>query len=169
MLTKTAKLAIGSKDGQIYYDHALTEIEKSNLIDQIDLVNSQVYGDKAAISDIKDKRLISILQTDASKVLDENGEPMPVYHGTDFGMFTVFDTDGHGKDSYAGYAAWSKNILSGDEEKLKAWIASLPDNDKRGVSKSTLSKLAERLHKVLSDDATIHCLFSCQETVVIGT
>ncbi|MBQ4358302.1 MAG: hypothetical protein II766_02860 [Paludibacteraceae bacterium] len=92
----------------------MTEIEKSNLIDQIDLVNSQVYGDKAAISDIKDKRLISILQTDASKVLDENGEPMLVYHGTDFGMFTVFDTDGHGKtrDTGAFFAERKKDAAT---------------------------------------------------------
>jgi len=37
------------------------------------------------------------------------------------------------------------------EEKMKAWIASLPENDKRGVSKSTLSELQEKLHEVLSD------------------
>ncbi len=34
---------------------------------------------------------------------------------------------------------------------MKAWIASLPENDKRGVSKSTLSELQKRLHEVLSD------------------
>ena len=34
-----------SSTSSIYY-HALTVIEKNNLINQIDLVNSQVYGDK---------------------------------------------------------------------------------------------------------------------------
>ena len=64
-------------------------------------------------------------------------------------------TSMYGKDSYAGYVAWANNILAGDEAKLKAWIASLPENDKRGVSKSTLSKLQERLHQVLLDDAKV--------------
>lgn len=37
----------------------------------------------------KDKKLYSILQNSASKVVDENGEPMVVYHGTD-NIFTEF-------------------------------------------------------------------------------
>ncbi len=87
---------------------------------------------------------------------DGNNVVVAINLSDSFNEIEVNDiTSMYGKDSYAGYAAWSKNILSGDEEKLKAWIASLPDNDKRGVSKSTLSKLAERLHKVLSDAAKL--------------
>lgn len=60
----TAKLVIGEKNGEAYYDHALTQIEKSSLISQMDLVKAQVYDNKAAnFSADKDKRLISILQT----------------------------------------------------------------------------------------------------------
>lgn len=73
----TAKLTVGVKHGEAYYDHSLTEIEKSNLIDQIDLVKAQVYDDKAAKSSIvKDKRLVSLLQTNSSNKIDKNREPI---------------------------------------------------------------------------------------------
>lgn len=107
------------KNGNRYYDHKLTQIEKGklldqiddqavnnigfgttpgtkpttvNLINQIDLVKAQVYDDKAAsLSDFKDKRLLSILQVNSSKVVDENGEPLIVYHGTPDSSFYTFD------------------------------------------------------------------------------
>lgn len=62
----------------------------------------------------------------------------------------------YGKDSYLGYTKWVDKILTGDEEKLKAWIKSLPENDSRGVSKSMLSKLQEKLHEVLVGKDNTH-------------
>ena len=47
---------------------------KTNLIDNIGPVNTGLDDNEAVLSDIKDRRLISILQTDAFKVVDENGE-----------------------------------------------------------------------------------------------
>ena len=77
----TAKLVVGEKNGQIYYDHALTEIEKGDLIDQRDLVKAQVYEDKAAnavtgtpVSTVKDKRLLSILQPEPLKYSQESAK-----------------------------------------------------------------------------------------------
>lgn len=78
----TAKLAVGQKSGESYYDHALTEIEKSNLLNLTNGVKADVSDKEAALSGIKDKRLFSLLQTNASKVVDENGEPAIVFHGT---------------------------------------------------------------------------------------
>lgn len=79
----TAKLVIGIKNGEAYYDHSLTQIEKSNLIESIDDIKRSFADNEAAqYSTVKDKRLISLLQTDSSKIVDENGEPMVVYHGT---------------------------------------------------------------------------------------
>ena len=75
----TIKLVVGVKDGESYYDHALTEIEKNNLLDLTDGVKADVSDKEEMISSIKDKRLISILQTDASKIVDENGEPRALY------------------------------------------------------------------------------------------
>ncbi len=71
----TAKLTIGvDENGNKYYDHALTEIEKANLLDRI---NSQAdsgfisTGAKPkpnlSVTRSKDSKLLSILQTDASE------------------------------------------------------------------------------------------------------
>lgn len=86
----TAKLVIGVKNGETYYDHSLTEIEKTNLIDRRDEISSSFTANEDAIFEYKDKRLISILQINSSKVVDANGEPKVVYHGTP-NIFTAFD------------------------------------------------------------------------------
>ncbi len=76
----TAKIVVGVKDGNRYYDHRLTEIEKGTLIDNLNgLTNSVAENQNASVSGVKDNRLISILQTDASKIVDENGEPRVLY------------------------------------------------------------------------------------------
>lgn len=96
----TAKLVVGQKDGEIYYDHALTQIEKGDLINQRDLVKAQVYDEKvatekadltgrrdeisssftnneAALSEIKDKRLISVLQAEPLAYQQEAAKSEP--------------------------------------------------------------------------------------------
>lgn len=85
----TVKLTIGVKQGKKYYDHNLTQIEKGKLIDQINDQSAKkdftTVGDAPlqpyVLSEIKDTKLVSILQNNSSKVVDENGEPMVVYHG----------------------------------------------------------------------------------------
>ncbi|MFI3315483.1 MAG: hypothetical protein R3Y04_07460, partial [Rikenellaceae bacterium] len=42
-------------------------------------------------TEYKDKRLFSLLQTNSSKVVDENGEPLVVYHGSRDGGFSIFN------------------------------------------------------------------------------
>lgn len=82
----TAKIVIGVKQGKRYYDHRLTQIEKSRLIDYINQPTSGFTTEgNASLPPYavgKDTKLISILQTNSSKVVDENGEPLVVYHGT---------------------------------------------------------------------------------------
>lgn len=79
----TVKSVIGvDRKGNRYYDHALTQIEKGNLLDELARITSPASQKANPLSDIKDKRLLSILQTAASKVVNENGEPLVVYHGT---------------------------------------------------------------------------------------
>ena len=80
----TVKLAVGQKDGQTYYDHALTEIEKGNLLDGIDplregfaekKVSEFIAGSpvrqktepETTLSTVKDKRLLQILQPEPLK------------------------------------------------------------------------------------------------------
>ena len=70
----TAKIVVGVKGDRKYYDHRLTQIEKGNLINNLNgLSNSVAENQNAHVSDIKDKRLVSILQNNYTGRLDENG------------------------------------------------------------------------------------------------
>ncbi|MDR1974991.1 MAG: hypothetical protein LBQ31_10070 [Bacteroidales bacterium] len=63
----TVKAVIASGiDGNRYYDHKLTQIEKGNLLDKVRDNKSNPYQEDF-LSDCKDKRLISILQTNQGK------------------------------------------------------------------------------------------------------
>lgn len=93
----TVKIVVGVKNGNKYYDHRLTQIEKGTLIDNLNgLSNSVAENQNADISVGKDTKLLSILQTNSSKIVDENGEPMVVYHGSMHHNFTVFKNNGSG-------------------------------------------------------------------------
>ncbi|WP_303764689.1 hypothetical protein [Alloprevotella tannerae] len=69
-------------NGDRYYDHKLSSIEKGKLLSIIPTIQKAGIEDNLPPSVGKDRRLLSILQTNSSKVVDENGEPMVVYHGT---------------------------------------------------------------------------------------
>lgn len=92
----TVKITIGvDSNGNKFYDHALTQFEKGKLIDQINNQPANGFISMGAepnpsVAEHKDTKLVSILQNNSSKVVDENGEPMVVYHGTD-AEFNVFD------------------------------------------------------------------------------
>ena len=72
-------------------------MEKGKLIDELarNPKSFTTTGDAPlqsyALSIGKDSKLLSILQTNSSKVVDENGEPMVAYHGSN-NEFTKFDT-----------------------------------------------------------------------------
>ena len=89
----TARIVVGEKNGKTYYDHELTQIEKGTIIDSLNGTTTSVAKNANAFSEYKDNRLFSLLQTNSSKVVDENGEPMVVYHGTNKFGFTVFDKE----------------------------------------------------------------------------
>ena len=86
----TVKVTIGVKQGKRYYDHSLTEIEKGNLYEIANGFTSTGGAPVPSSAEYKDKRLLSLLQTNSSKVVDENGEPRVVYHGTNE-SFLSFD------------------------------------------------------------------------------
>lgn len=87
----TAKLVVGVKNGKTYYDHRLTQIEKGSLLDSLNGLSNFVAEKQQTSFTGKDSKLLSILQTNSSKVVDENGEPMVAYHGSN-NEFTKFDT-----------------------------------------------------------------------------
>lgn len=87
----TVKKTVGVDEyGNKYYDQALTEIEKGRLIDKVGALSTTLpSNNKSAFIVGKDTKLVSILQINSSKVLDENGEPMVVSHSTN-GKFYEF-------------------------------------------------------------------------------
>ncbi|MFI3315504.1 MAG: hypothetical protein R3Y04_07570, partial [Rikenellaceae bacterium] len=88
----TAKIVFGVKGDVKYYDHNLIEIEKGALIDNLNVITKHVADNQNSLYKDKDSVLFSLLQTNSSKVVDENGEPLVVYHGTD-NEFSVFDIE----------------------------------------------------------------------------
>ena len=87
----TAKIVVANqRNGERYYDHKLTQIEKGALLSTLSAIHKAGEESNTPLSEVKDKRLLSILQVNSSKIVDENGEPLVVYHGTD-ADFTVFD------------------------------------------------------------------------------
>lgn len=84
----TAKLVVGVKNGSRFYDHRLSKIEKGTLIDSLNgLSNTVAENQSSSASDGKGMTLNGLLQTNCSKVVDENGEPMVVYRGASFDPF----------------------------------------------------------------------------------
>lgn len=104
----TAKLTVGvDAYGNKYYDHSLTEIEKGKLINEVGALSPTLpSSNKSALSDVKDTKLISLLQNNSSKVVDENGEPMVVYHGTGKDFYTFRTNDEPKMPLYAGAGAY---------------------------------------------------------------
>lgn len=86
----TIKIVIGVKDGAKYYDHRLTQIEKGNLLDNLNGLSNSVAEKQNASSIGKDTKLLSILQTNSSKIVDENGEPLVMIHNSTVSGITMF-------------------------------------------------------------------------------
>ena len=79
----TVKAVVAEQNnGNRYYDHRLTDIEKGKLLSIVPTIQKAGIDGSLPNSAYKDKRLFSILQTNSSKVVDENGEPRVVYHQT---------------------------------------------------------------------------------------
>lgn len=91
---------VNDKDGIRYYDHKLTQIEKGHLLVG-EGITSPIRSQVDNLSDGKDTRLFSIISENSSKVVDENGEPRVVYHGTKRVGFSIFNTRGYYKDKNA--------------------------------------------------------------------
>ena len=143
---------VADENGNKYYDHKLTHIEKGKLLDQI---NDQAVYDETInpeiqksgnVSEYKDKRLSSLLQVNASKVVDENGEPKVVYHGSSK-WFTVFNDGGERKQSNAP----SGSIFATDDREVaNSYIA----GKWYGESNGTLSPISNDVY--LDEDDPRH-------------
>lgn len=94
----TARITIGVKNGEFYYDHYLTDIEKGNLIEAAQSFKPTEDAPNPSYARNKDNVLFSLLQTNSSKVVDENGEPLVVFHGTPLRRDQITPNRGWQKD-----------------------------------------------------------------------
>ncbi|MBQ9526723.1 MAG: hypothetical protein IJR68_03855 [Fretibacterium sp.] len=78
----------------------LHEVELKDNLDSVfkTAINGTPSGSRLIISQYAKEA------NNSSKVVDENGEPLAVYHGTHLGGFSVFNTAGYGKTE--GTGAW---------------------------------------------------------------
>ena len=128
----TVKIALGvAYDGTLYYDHSLTQIEKGALINLALAEQRRTQDFENALTGIKDNKLLSVLQVNSSKIVDENGEPLVVYHGTD-ADFTVFDRAKIGSSTISSISSTVKNL-----EALVADYRAKGELDARQKSSST--------------------------------
>ena len=97
----TVRITIGVKSGKYYYDHSLTNIEKGNLIEIAQGFTPNGGRTLPSYTESKDTRILSILQTNSSKIVDENGEPKVVYHGTP-NYFNAFSKEMFGTSTDRG-------------------------------------------------------------------
>ncbi len=165
----TVKAVISNlDDGSRYYDHKLTAIEKGRLIDIINKTPKSSVSistqtpDIGALSGIKDKRLISILQTNVSKVVDENGEPRVVYHGTS-NVFNTFEMhDGSlGKGAY-----FSSNWDEAAEYSLEKLGFSKDEYDELPYDEAIV---VEAFLNVRDEHNITHSRFSREDIEVLAT
>lgn len=63
----TVKVTVGVKGASKYYDHALTQIEKGTLLNNIDALSTTFDIEESPLSGFKDTKLLSILQTEERK------------------------------------------------------------------------------------------------------
>lgn len=114
----TVKAVVANQNNGIrYYDHRLSSIEKSELLSIIPTIQKAGIESNPLLSDFKDKRLFSILQTNSSKVVDENGEPLVVYHGS-HETFYEFNRWGDGFINSGHFFSSDKRNASGYGEKI---------------------------------------------------
>ena len=73
----TARLTIGESEGKWYYDQALTEMEKGDLIERLLKLSKPVRPLTESPYGFIDNRLISLLQENSSKKWREVSEPSP--------------------------------------------------------------------------------------------
>jgi len=94
----TVHIVLGENAGIWYYSHILLNIDKNKLITKLKeasqpyiLHTTEGHPESTSLSEIKDTTLLKILQVNSSKVVDENGEPMLVFHGSNK-QFEIFKT-----------------------------------------------------------------------------
>lgn len=109
----------------------IMDIEKTKLLDLVDQAGlKEGFGTTPSTrlttsSDDKVSKFISILKTDSSKVVEENGEPKVVYHGTTVPDRYIFE-HGHKRDDYS-YGT-STHMFSDTREVAEGYAKGIKQN-----------------------------------------
>lgn len=146
----TAKIVIGVKQGKKYYDHRLTEMEKSKLIDvlnqsALDFTTAENASLPPYVKG-KDTKLFDLLTNNASKIVDENGEPLVVYHGAN-SKFNVFKPEMRGSNTEASSAR--EGFFFTDKKEIADWFR----NTAEMKNASGYDTFAEQAVQQLRDEA----------------
>ena len=153
------------KHGNRYYDHNLTHIEKTKLLDSIErqAVKGQGFDTTSStelttLNGYKGKKLLELLQTDCSKVVDENGEPKVVLHGTP-NTFTAFDKSKIGSSNDPGWLGSGFYFYGNNEDYARSYSrgGNLMDvflniRDPYYASYSEMERLAEENNREASNE-----------------
>lgn len=139
------------KDGTRYYDHKLTKIEKGKLLDSLFGTTPGFNQETSLASEYKDTKLISLLQANSSKVVDENGEPMIVYHGS-LNDFKIFDYGKIRATRRAGFYFTRNKDLAKNYQKEGKLIEAFvnlrkplnPDETKKEITKELFLEIANK-------------------------
>ena len=88
--------------GDLLYDFGLTEIVKpAGISDEVSETKSSLRPTAGSTPSKLLQNVFSVNENDVSKVVDENGEPLVVYHGTN-ADFEAFDIEKAGSNRDAG-------------------------------------------------------------------
>lgn len=139
------------KDGTRYYDHKLTKIEKGKLLDSLFGTTPGFNQETSLASEYKDTKLISLLQANSSKVVDENGEPMVVYHGS-LNDFKIFEYGKIRATRRAGFYFTRNKDLAKNYQKEGKLIEAFvnlrkplnPDETKKEITKELFLEIANK-------------------------
>lgn len=153
------------KHGNRYYDHNLTHIEKTKLLDSIErqAVKGQGFDTTSStelttLNGYKGKKLLELLQTDCSKVVDENGEPKVALHGTP-NTFTAFDKSKIGSSNDPGWLGSGFYFYGNNEDYARSYSRGgnlmevfLNIRDPYYASYSEMERLAEENNQEASNE-----------------
>jgi len=76
----TVHIILGESGGQWYYSHMLLHMKKGSLLNGI-RQSTPGHSQATPLAGIKNTTLLRLLQADSSKIIDDHGEPKPVYRG----------------------------------------------------------------------------------------
>ena len=121
----TAKIVIGVKQGKKYYDHRLTQLEKSTLIDMINQPASGfTTAENASLppySNGKDKRLLSILQVNVEEILQSEQKMREILDEMKRRRGYDSNTDYQGSLAFNGAAPSRNAYFDSKEERMSAF------------------------------------------------